>query len=288
MITVNQHRITSLHLSDVFIIERFFSPAQTICQLMRLETLNLDHIESNHLEKILEYAVSLPKLCSLTIHPINYVENSHEIFSQIFRLSHLKFCKITGHRMSDCRMSLNTNDEFSPIECLVIDNSLEFDYFDYFLSYVPQLRYFSLATLDGVYSERTELNPIRLNYLRYLSIDLHQVYFNQFEHLIKNTFHHVEEFYLTAGHDQTYVDAKRWEELISTHLFNLRVFDLDYEDSIYGDDQLSEDELTKNFHSLFWTERKTLFIYQNPHSGSISIKIVYPSDSFRYKRDFFD
>jgi hypothetical protein len=80
----------------------------------------------------------------------------------------------------------------------------------------------------------------------------------------------------------TYLDANRWEQLILSHMRNLRVFDMNYLGSIHGD-KLPCDVLTENFNYSFWNERKTLFIYRQEHScGNIRIKIFYSIDSSKY------
>jgi hypothetical protein len=198
IIELNKHRITSLHLSDLFIIDIILSPPCNISKFIRLETLILDHIEAKHLENVLKYAFSLPNLFSLIINPIDSIfKNLSQIYHQIFRLPVLKYCKISSYTTNYSKFLPNTTNQSSPIEHLVID-SIDFDKFDIILSYVPQLRHLSLRCLDGAFSERTELSAIRLNYLTHISIECHMIYFIQFEKLIKDCFNQVQVLRITA------------------------------------------------------------------------------------------
>jgi hypothetical protein len=153
MIKPNQHRITSLRLSDLLIVQMILSPPRVISKFLRLETLILDHIESKHLENVLQYAFSLPNLSALTIDCVDYVDDPTNIYHQIFRLCRLKYCQISGLTMGNSKLLPNVNNQYSPIEYLVMKNSVYFDYLDILLSYVPQLRHFSLHCLDGAFAK---------------------------------------------------------------------------------------------------------------------------------------
>jgi hypothetical protein len=87
---------------------------------------------------------------------------------------------------------------------------------------VPQLRHFSLHSLDGAFAERTELSQILLNHLIHVSIDLNMIYFTQFEKIIKDCFNQLQVLRIITARDVTYLDANRWEQLILSHMQNLR------------------------------------------------------------------
>jgi hypothetical protein len=282
MIKPNQHRITSLRLSDVFIVHMILSPPRVISKFLRLETLILDHIESKHLENVLQYAFSLPNLSALTINCVDYVENSTNIYHQIFRLCRLKYCQISGLTMSNFKLLPNVNNQYSSIEYLVIKNCVYFDYLDILLSYVPQLRHFSLNSLNGAFPGRTELSAIILNHLVHVSMDLHMIYFTQFEKIIEDSFYRLEVLRISTGRDVSYLNANRWEQLMLSHMQNLHLFEMNYRGSTYCD-ELSPDVLIKNFNSSFWIERKTIFICENNSRGNIGIKVFYSIDPSRYE-----
>jgi hypothetical protein len=65
-----------------------------------------------------------------------------------------------------------SNNEYSPIEHLVIENTVCFDLLDRLLSYIPELRHLKFRYLDGCNCRRTQLYPITLNYLLDISLEL--------------------------------------------------------------------------------------------------------------------
>lgn len=99
MIKPNLHRITVFSLSNIFLMDMYYFLAQKICQLIRLETFILNRIETKHIENVLKFAITLEKLSSLTIHLLDYVDNSNNILKLIFSSPHLKTCQIQGDRM---------------------------------------------------------------------------------------------------------------------------------------------------------------------------------------------
>jgi hypothetical protein len=96
---------------------------------------------------------------------------------QIFGLPALKYCQLSFGTISD--------NEYNPIEHFVIKNTIYFDQLEIVLSYLPQLRKLSI-------NKRMELSPIVFNHITHVSLDFHHIYFDQFEILIKNYFHHIQ------------------------------------------------------------------------------------------------
>jgi len=214
IILPNKHRIISLRLSNFFLIDNILSLARILSKFLRLETLILDNIKPKHLENILNYAISLPNLYSLVIDSVDYLDNSNNIYRQIFRLPVLKYCKLSFKPESNSELLPICENEYSSIENLIIDNGVTFDGFDRLLSYVPQLHKLSIRCLDGVFCKRIQLLTIKFNYLTHISFDFHYIYFNQFEILVKNFFSHIQVLHLSTGHDNEYLNDNRWEQLI--------------------------------------------------------------------------
>jgi hypothetical protein len=290
MIVPNKHRIISLHLSDVFFIDMILSPPRILSKFLRLETLILDNIKVKHLENILNHALSLPNLYSLVIKPVDYCENSNNVYRQIFRLPVLKYCKISLSTSSVLEWLSIGDDEYSPIEHLVIDDTVYFDTLDHLLSYVPQLRKLSIQCLHGYLSTRTELSAIKLNHLTHLSLDFHSIFFDQFEKLIKEFFIHVQVLHISTGHNIEYLNDHRWEQLILFHMPYLRVFDFNHAGGARhaeDDGPLSYDGLISKFKSSFWLERQCFFTYKRDSSGNIGIEIFYSTDSSKYGLVYF-
>lgn len=243
-----------------------------------------DKIEAKHLENILNYALTLPKLYSLIINVIDSVENPNYFYHKIFKLSVLKYCKVPFETNWNIESLPMSNNEYSPIEHFIIEDTVYFDVLDRLLSYVPKLRHLKFRYLDGCNCRRTQLYPITLNSLSNISLELAFIYFNQFEQLIKDTFRQIQFLHISTKDDITYLDGDRWEQLILSSMPNLRVFHMNHSNSLLYHDkiQLSYDVLIKKINSSFWIERKCLFTHRKDWIGDIDIEIFFPTDLHKY------
>jgi hypothetical protein len=121
IIIVNQLRILSIRLTNLFIYREFIS-LQTV-----LETLIIHNIISEHLEKFLIYLHILPKLSSLSLEPIDEILKSTNIDRQLFRLPVLKYCQLSFNVKQNAHSFPMFINKYSSIEHLVIKNSIRFD-----------------------------------------------------------------------------------------------------------------------------------------------------------------
>jgi len=110
---------------------------------------------------------------------------------QIFRLLKLKFCKITYEIKNNIESLSISADEFSPIEYLIINTRFSIYSIDNLLSYVPQLRHLTINYLECCGKKRNLL-PMTLKDLKYVSLKMNSIYFNQFGILIKCFFQHIQ------------------------------------------------------------------------------------------------
>ena len=94
IIIPNKHRINYLRLTNPFTVDIVFSPPRSILKFLKLEILILENIKAKYLDNILDHSLFLPKLHSLTLNLADSVPNPNILFSQIFHLSKLKYCKI--------------------------------------------------------------------------------------------------------------------------------------------------------------------------------------------------
>ncbi|CAF1389491.1 unnamed protein product, partial [Rotaria sordida] len=210
---------------------------------------------------------------------------AHYIYRKIFKLSALKFCKILFETKSNIDSLPMSNNEYSSIEHLAINNTIYFDALDRLLSYLPDLRQLKLRYLAGYKCKRTQLCPIELNYLSDISLKLVFIYFNIFEQLIKDNFHQVQCLRISTEDDITYLDGNHWEQLILSFMPNLRTFHMNYSNSILCNDRipLSYDALIEKFTSLFWIERQCSFTHEKDWMGSIDIEIFFSTDPHKKK-----
>ncbi|CAF4530148.1 unnamed protein product [Rotaria socialis] len=169
IIIPNKHRIISLALSNLFIIDNILSSAHSVSSFSRLEILILDNIAAKHLENILNYVLSLSKLCSLTIHAVDSVENSNYFYRKIFKLPVLKYCKVSFATNSNIESLSMSNNEYSPIEDLIIENTVNFDALDRLVSYPVQ--FLRISTEDDIeYLDGNRWEQLILSYMAHLRV----------------------------------------------------------------------------------------------------------------------
>ncbi|CAF1061356.1 unnamed protein product [Rotaria sordida] len=240
-----QYRITLLHLSNPLIIEHLFSPISILLKFIRLENLHLRNIESKCFEEILIHLISLPCLYSLIVSCTDNVQNKNVFYHQIFRLTVLKYCKLTLAANTQSNSLSMATTEHSPIEYFII-NQLYVDELYAFLSYIPQIRRLSIRNL------------------------------------YKSPKKTIREFYPID--DRAYIDANQWQELILFHLPNLRIFDIQHKYSFNKSNYLLYDSLPDKFNSLFWFKRKWFFEHHIYHSQNDDHVIFFSTNPYRRKQ----
>ena len=182
------HRIRSLQISTPFATEMSLLVSPTIADLVRLETLVINNIESKSIDSLVDHLLSLPVLSSLVLKSIVGARVSFDIYRKIFRLPALKYCKLSIE-IEEFSLPI-ASKEFSPIEHLIINNKISLHQLDHFLSYVPQLRRLSLNHLNGRRSARMRTNLPILNYLTDVSLGLYSISFTNFESLVTDLMYH--------------------------------------------------------------------------------------------------
>jgi hypothetical protein len=280
IILPNKHRINILRLSNPFTVDIVFSPPRIISKFIQLESLILDNIKAKYLENILIHLCFLPELHSLTINPIDYVENPTLFYIQIFRLPKLKYCQIKFETKNDQESLLFFNNQLSSIEHLVIKNRFRFHSFNNLLLYLPQLCYLSIDCLDGSQQKDVELSPIILKNFKYVSLKLDLINFNELKKLVKYFFHHIEVLRLTTRFYEAYLDAQKWEESIVSSMPNLRIFDINH-DGLIRNNPLSYHDLIKQFNSSFWNERQWFFTHQHDWQERLDSAVFHSTDPYR-------
>jgi len=293
IIKTGRHRINSLRITNPLIYDLVSSPFFILSTFVQLERLFIDKIESNNLQNLVHELISLPLLSSLTITSIDHVENKSTIYCEIFRLPSLKHCKLSLNGWSNNDPLPVAINEYSPIEYLIINHTIYLDELDSLLSYVPQLRRLSLYSLQEPWDkERTKLSSLVLNYLTHVSLTWASINFDQFQHLIIDLFPTIQVLRISISNntDTTYMDAKRWKQLILSHIPDLRIFDIrleySYRNPTTNNNNISElilDAQIDQFTSPFWTERQWFFAQQSYETRYRNHKIIfYSTDLYRY------
>jgi hypothetical protein len=263
-------RIQSFRLSNPFAADMSLLLLPVMPDLIRLETLIINNIESAYIRQVLKHLSSLPVLFSLIIKSVDNSKNQNQIYQTIFRLPTLKYCQIfietLRHRIP---LPIATN-KFSSIEHLVINNEISIDQLDCLLSYVPKLRRLSLAHLNRSIGRRTRISSITLNCLTNVFLKLYSVSFDDFEQLARDFFHqvHVLRIEISCNQyynaDMDYLNADQWERLISTHIPNLRIFDFqhEYRCRYNNNGQQAYETQVNKFNSSFWMKHQWFFEHQ--------------------------
>ncbi|CAF1365829.1 unnamed protein product [Rotaria sordida] len=278
MIEPNKHRINYLRLSNPFTIDIIFFPARIICDYIQLERLILDNIDAKYLNSILKHLAFLPKLDSLVLTPIDYVQDTSIFFISIFSLPKLKSCILTYRTKYDEQpMPIYMTDfKDSPIEYFLINNRFSIESLNDIFFCLPKLRYLSIDCLVGCDDPDIDEDPIVSKYLNNVSIKVDSIDFNLLQKLIKRFFYNTEILHISTKSDQTYLDAKQWEELILSSMPNLHTFDISHDGGTYHD-------LINQFNSSFWIKKQWFFTHQHDSQETLDSGIFYSTNPYRRK-----
>ncbi|UJR19286.1 hypothetical protein I4U23_022415 [Adineta vaga] len=230
-------------------------PYNILSSFTRLETLILENINLRFVDNIFQEISSLSNLSTLIIILCDVQTYQRNHFLEIFRLPFLKYLKMN---LSESYKISFATTEFSPIEQLVIENQIHFEYVLNILSYVPKLRRLSLNDVGNMIPITKLDKPIPLNHLTHLFINLNGVSFNDFELLIKRYFRSIQVLHITIGNGDEYINANRWEQFILSSMPFLRIFDI----YINGLSDQSHASRCYEFNSSFWLERQWFFANQ--------------------------
>ncbi|CAF5061595.1 unnamed protein product [Rotaria sp. Silwood1] len=262
LILLNKRQIYSFYLCISSHNEQFFSSFSIDSSLDHLESLILSEIESTILIQLLSKLTYLSRLFSLTIDMLYDSIQLTDIYQLIFALPKLKYLKFSTED-SDINISLpfSLKNQFSTIEYLIINHSCTFNELSAILSYTPQLSRLNFAHTNDNNSIITNILPIRLSNLSYISLNVHYIKFDEFIIFIKNLDCKLQILHFTTwSEDMTYLDANRWEELILKYLPQLEKFYFQYYEQIYNAyDSSTYLENFNHFISSFWIEKKWIF-----------------------------
>jgi len=282
IIIPNKDRINLLRLSNPFTVDIIFSPPRLISKFVSLENLILDNINAKYLTNILIQSILLPKFHSLVLNLADHIEDSSALLLRIFRLKNLKSCKMTYELKSTEDRFLFFNEfTSSPLEHLEINGKFLFENFDHLLICLPKLRHLSINCLIQSILSRRNLSPVLMQDLESISLKLHGISFERCEQLIKYFFYNIQILRLTTKHCYGYLNAKQWEELIVSHMPNLRVFDVSFDEGVYDANDLTYHDVINQFNSSFWINKQWFFTHQHDWRESPNNGIFYSTNSYR-------
>ncbi|CAF1326299.1 unnamed protein product [Adineta steineri] len=292
VILPNKHRIHSLHLSNLCLYDDISSPIHILSQFLRLKTLSLNNIESKHLEYLLPTLVSLSCLSSLSITSNDIIRNKTPIYSQIVRLPALKYCSLSLKKSNSGDPLLLTANEYSPIEHLIIKHDITTNELYSLLSHVPQLRRLYVSDICNSWWKDIKTSVFVLPYLTHISLNLSSIYFNALAEMMIDIFNQVQVLHISKRfiYNEMYGNANKWEQLILSHMPNLRIFDIQYDNFSYNittdnhnGNQVISNTTSDNFTSSFWIKRQSFFTQQYFQEQNRNRTIFYSTDPYRRK-----
>ncbi|CAF4254473.1 unnamed protein product, partial [Rotaria sordida] len=169
------------------------------------------------------------------------------------------------------------------IEYLIINGRFPFDSLNNLLCCLPRLRHLSM---DSFYKSSfrdldEDLPLIELKYLKYASLKFgYFIRFDDFEHLAKKFFYHVQTLRLTTNDDEQYLNAKRWQKLIVSVMPYLCIFDINHHGSIQNNNFTYHDIINR-FNSSFWLENEWFFTHRHEWSERLDCGIFYSINQYR-------
>lgn len=253
---MNKHQIFSFRLSLSRYMKPFLSSFTSNSSFNRLQSIVVEDIDSKIIIPFLMSLACLPRLFSFTIYRQNDFGELNNIYQSIFALPMLKYSKVSTYEdATSMILPMIANEQFSPLEHLVIDHSCTLNALACMMSYVPQLR--RLYFTDSGYKYSNDL-PFILSNLTHLTLKIYEMKFVKLEKLIKNmnsklTFLHVD----IMSEDKNYLNSARWEKFILKYLSKLDKFFFDFTEDLERSTKLKTYLKEPNrFSSLFWIERK--------------------------------
>ena len=285
IIETNMDRISTFRISDPFMYGFALSSLGKILEFGRIEILILNNIESECLEPLLKQLPSLPILSSLVIISSDHVPSKNSIYHQIFRLPALKYCKLSLLARTSTESLATSINEYSPIEHLIIKNSINPYELDDLLSYVPQLRRLSFHLQHTIWRTRTQVCPLVLNQLTHVDLQLESIKFDVLEQIIRELFPMIEVLHLTiiGRMDAAYINANKWEQLITSHIPHLRIFDIQCEFAASNDMYpLGIKDQINQFTTSFWMTRQWFFSHHFYYNRFGRREMFYSTNPYRY------
>ncbi|CAF3570438.1 unnamed protein product [Rotaria sp. Silwood1] len=281
VVTPNKDRIISLRWSNLRDYKSGFTLFNIDSLFSRLESLTLGDIESNQLIPLLISLISLPRLYSLTINYDDDLKDISNIYQILLNFPMLKYNKLSFFSLeSFIPLSRATTDQFSSIKYLVIDHCCSLNELIDILSYTPQLYRLTCKHVDESKKNivKDTLNVI-FN-LTCISIAACYAEFDEVAMFLTTLSPQLELLRISTFRDVTYLDANRWERIISQHLHHLSTFEFKYEEPIDEDLEVSVyHERLNEFNSLFWMKRQWLFkiyIDTNFWENNVIVCSIFP------------
>ena len=252
----------------------------------QVQTLILENIQYKHIQDILiSVEFSLPKLSTLIVHILDEISFPDSIYDDIYSISTLNYCKLTfKSKYNFGSLYISVEQHLSSIKSFILNTSIRLNDLDLLLFYLLNLHYLSIDYLNGSsLQQTTKSNPIQLISLIKLNLTVRFIKFDQFKQLIIDYFPSIEILYLSSNSDRTYLNAQRWEQLITNHMKSLKRFDLQFIGFQRTIDYINNHHMIERFLSKFSIERQYFFNNQYEQDGYFHQDFFYSTNPYTYK-----
>jgi hypothetical protein len=191
IMSFNRHQIFSIDCLTLDNKNEIISTIPFDISFDHLESLIFESYKPKLLYSLLRKLINLPRLFSLTIDTYSTVKNLGEIYQLILRLPKLKRFSLSANedKMVNIIISLPkaATNQISPIEHLIIYHPFTFKELSSITSYTSQLSRLEINNESEMKQKSQMISSMTLTNLTYISIDLFELNFNQFESLITKT-----------------------------------------------------------------------------------------------------
>ena len=126
---------------------------------------------------------------------------------------------------------------------------------------MPQLSHLSCNYLIKSSNDIKSEMVMKLNDLVHLNVVIDEINFNEFEEFLLKLCSQLQFLNVTIhSSDKSYLNANRWEQLISQNMTSLNKFIFSYTDTIHDNFNITPSHLLlDDFTSSFWINRKWIF-----------------------------
>ena len=281
LINTTRDRIISLRLTRLTLNAETLSRFTNNSSFSRLESLHLGDINSNQCIPLLISLLTLPRLFLLRFSLEDEPEEIGNVYQIILNMPMLTYSNISFDTYdSTIPLPMPVNGQCSRIEHLVMNHPCALNELINILSYTPQLRRLVCEKLDEANEFPPGRDPRPMLYLSHVVFGKCFVDFDELEAFITKTSAPLEQFHLTCSRDSSYLNADRWENIISKRLPQLRTFKFRYEETVDGDLEMTVFHgMILRFYSTFWINRKwsfKLYVDQNDYSEDTMIYAILP------------
>ena len=269
MLIHHRHQIYSIHSLNTINMSQTWLFSSIDSSYDHLESIVFKRTTVDVLIPLLRQCLSLPRLFSLNINMDDRLNKSQitDIYRTIFSLSKLKSLKFRtliryeSHIRSS--LSLARNDEYTHIQYLYLDHSMDLNELFSIVSYTPELS--QLIVSDIAYTRKLSIEnrmEILLLNLRYFSIQNYNSKFYELEVFFRKINCKKLEIFKTLkfyAHGD-YIYFNRWEIFVQTYLPYLKRIYLEYDEFKNSKSEILDHPFRlKQFFSLFWIQKQMIF-----------------------------